>query len=174
MPSHYLNQCWNIVNWTPRNKLQWNINENSNIFIQNNAFENAVCKMTAILSWPQCDNTFMAYVDGLVQDCSNSIANALELLQSCTKPSMWFLMCVCWSVRDLTWLCICSVWWMLWSVNCRQRQSPAWLWHPNYIQLILMSWVMSEWETVCSTSHPTEDTDKCSRHLNFMFSVYIW
>ena len=25
--------------------------------------------------------------DGLVQDCSNSIANALELLQSCTKPS---------------------------------------------------------------------------------------
>ena len=25
-------------------------------------------------------------IDGLVQDCSNSIANALELLQSCTKP----------------------------------------------------------------------------------------
>ena len=21
-PSHYLNQCWNMVNWTPRNKLQ--------------------------------------------------------------------------------------------------------------------------------------------------------
>ena len=29
---------------------------------------------------------------GLVQDCSISIANALEILQSCTKPSMcsWF------------------------------------------------------------------------------------
>ena len=27
-------------------------------------------------------------IDGLVQDCSNSIANALELLQSCTKPSV--------------------------------------------------------------------------------------
>ena len=26
------------------------------------------------------------YIDGLVQDCSNSIANAMELLQSCTKP----------------------------------------------------------------------------------------
>ena len=25
-------------------------------------------------------------IDGLVQDCSNSIANALELLQSFTKP----------------------------------------------------------------------------------------
>ena len=28
-------------------------------------------------------------IDGLVQDCSNSIANALELLQSCTKPWIW-------------------------------------------------------------------------------------
>ena len=28
-------------------------------------------------------------VDDLVQDCSNSIANALELLQSCTEPLMW-------------------------------------------------------------------------------------
>ena len=28
-------------------------------------------------------------IDGLVQDCSNSIAYALELLQSCTKPSIW-------------------------------------------------------------------------------------
>ena len=27
-------------------------------------------------------------IDGLVQDCSNSIANAPELLQSCTKPSI--------------------------------------------------------------------------------------
>ena len=28
------------------------------------------------------------YIDGLVQDCSNSTANALELLQFCTKPSV--------------------------------------------------------------------------------------
>ena len=26
------------------------------------------------------------YIDGLVQDCNNSSALALELLQSCTKP----------------------------------------------------------------------------------------
>ena len=31
--SHYLNHCWNIVNWT-RNKNQWNLNRNSYIFIQ--------------------------------------------------------------------------------------------------------------------------------------------
>ena len=28
----------------------------------------------------------VVYLDSLAQDCSNSIANALELLQSCTKP----------------------------------------------------------------------------------------
>ena len=28
-------------------------------------------------------------INSLVQDCSNSVANALELLQSCTKPSKW-------------------------------------------------------------------------------------
>ena len=33
----------------------------------------------------------MIYIDGLVQDCGNSIANALELLQSCTKPSICLL-----------------------------------------------------------------------------------
>ena len=30
------------------------------------------------------------HIDGLVQDCSISIANALELLQSCAKPSIWW------------------------------------------------------------------------------------
>ena len=29
-------------------------------------------------------------IDGLVQDCSNSSALAMESLQSCTKPSIWF------------------------------------------------------------------------------------
>ena len=38
----------------------------------------------------------MHYVDGLAQDCSDSSAIAMELLQSCTKPSMsscarWFV-----------------------------------------------------------------------------------
>ena len=31
----------------------------------------------------------LVHIDGLAQDCSNSIANAHELLQSCTKPSIW-------------------------------------------------------------------------------------
>ena len=30
VPSHYLNQCWFIINWTLGNKFQCNLNENSN------------------------------------------------------------------------------------------------------------------------------------------------
>ena len=55
-PSHYLNQCWYIVNWTLGHKLQWNLNPNLYIFIQEfqNAFENGVWKMVSVLSQPQC------------------------------------------------------------------------------------------------------------------------
>ena len=30
--------------------------------------------------------SYLRYIDGLAQDCSNSSANALELLKSCAKP----------------------------------------------------------------------------------------
>ena len=39
----------------------------------------------------QCNHVwtlYTSYIDGLVQDCSNSSVLAMELLQSCTKPSM--------------------------------------------------------------------------------------
>ena len=62
-PSHYLNKCWNSVNWTQGNIFQWNFNQNTIIFIQENAFGNVVCKMPTILFkssmcwtkfWKQC------------------------------------------------------------------------------------------------------------------------
>ena len=36
-------------------KLQWNLNRNSHIFIQENAFEHVDWKMAAVLSRPQYD-----------------------------------------------------------------------------------------------------------------------
>ena len=45
-------QC---VNLTLTNRLRWNFNRNSAIFIQENPFENDVWGMAAILSAPQCD-----------------------------------------------------------------------------------------------------------------------
>ena len=54
MPSHYVKQWWNIVNLTHINKLQWNFNRNSYIFIQENAAENVVWKISTIVSQPHC------------------------------------------------------------------------------------------------------------------------
>ena len=53
-PSHYLNQCWNIVNLNLSKKVQWNSNQNSYIFIQENVIQNIIWKMAAILSRHQC------------------------------------------------------------------------------------------------------------------------
>ena len=38
------------------NKLQWNFNQNSNIFIKKNALEHVVCNMASIFSQPLCVN----------------------------------------------------------------------------------------------------------------------
>ena len=44
-PSHCLNQCWNFVDYTLRNKFQWTFNRNSYILSEENAFENYICEM---------------------------------------------------------------------------------------------------------------------------------
>ena len=36
-----------------------------------------------------CLNNGVYYIDGLAQDCSNSSVLAMELLQSCTKTSIY-------------------------------------------------------------------------------------
>ena len=36
VPTHHLNQCWMIVNWILENKLQWNLNQNTTIFLPEN------------------------------------------------------------------------------------------------------------------------------------------
>ena len=73
-PSHYLNQCWNIVNWTLRNKLQWKFNRNSNIFIQENALEIVVCEMGSFSTHPQC---VKCHEMGILQNyaCKNQYLN---------------------------------------------------------------------------------------------------
>ena len=47
--NHYLNQCWLIVNWIFKNKSRWNLNQDALIFIEENAFENVICHVAAIL-----------------------------------------------------------------------------------------------------------------------------
>ena len=48
---HHMHWIFTLM---PSNKLQWNFNRNSYIFIRKNPFENVVRKTVAILSRPQC------------------------------------------------------------------------------------------------------------------------
>ena len=86
-PSHYLNQCWNIVNWTLRNKLQWNCNRNSYIFIQENACENIVLKMA-----------FLSFFLGLnVLSVTLKMWNNMEADWCIVKPSTDIVFTLSWN-----------------------------------------------------------------------------
>ena len=57
-----------LLIWTFRNKLQWNFKRYSDIFVEENAFENVIWKMAAILSRPQCVNLFwLQYIGNLLR-----------------------------------------------------------------------------------------------------------
>ena len=61
VPSHYLKQCWLIINWTLGNILQWKFNENTNSFVAyKSEFESVVCKIVAILSHLNVLNVWLA------------------------------------------------------------------------------------------------------------------
>ena len=48
-----------------------------------------VCPIPNYITHNQVHNHWgQWYINGLVQDCNNTIAKALELLQSCSKPSI--------------------------------------------------------------------------------------
>ena len=72
--------------WTLRNKLQWNFNRNSNIFIQEHTFENVVCEMACILSRPQCvkgkadlARFMLAKIDAIESDCNTYILSINDI-----------------------------------------------------------------------------------------------
>ena len=57
-----IKQMLGYFNWTLRNKLHWNFNQNIKIFIHEKAFENIVCEMAAILSRGRWVNAVCLYI----------------------------------------------------------------------------------------------------------------
>ena len=58
-----------IFNWTLRNKHQWNVDRNSNIFIWKNAFESVVCQTGGHLARPQYVNGGFCAANYLLRYC---------------------------------------------------------------------------------------------------------
>ena len=116
-PSHYLNQCWYIVNWTLGHKLQWNLNPNLYIFIQEfqNAFENGVWKMVSILSHPQCvdmNKVFMLVYSGSV---TRPEMDQNWLLLPWALGRFWHRVVLAnYGVKKTTWECVGSMSEQLW------------------------------------------------------------
>ena len=109
IPSHYLNKCWLIVDWTLRNKLQWNMNQNTNIFLQGNAFKNVTCKLAAIMSRPQCINCSLITADFI--DCHHIVHLVLESKSMISGHNV-----LCWCRIQTKWprfrgmLCTPDIW----------------------------------------------------------------
>ena len=85
VPSHYLNQCWNIVNKTLRKKLQWNFHRNSSIFIQDNAFESVVCERRPFclgLNMLKC----IIFQTNICETVHNAIMALKHILHYCLVP----------------------------------------------------------------------------------------
>ena len=90
--SHYLNQCWNIVNSHLRNTFQWNLQRNSYHFIQENAFEMVVWNMAAILSRPQCVNKlYSSDTTNLLKKLTNQIVTMACKVSSGSSTIYWGL-----------------------------------------------------------------------------------
>ena len=73
-PSHYLNQCYNIFNWTLRNKLQWYFNRKSYI----SKYHNIV-----VFNWgsPTFSSKFPVLIPNQFEFCKR---------QASDKASMWY------------------------------------------------------------------------------------
>ena len=56
--------------------------------MSNNVYREGVNSVVSGSNDSQFQNMIFKYIDGSVPDGSNSIANTLELLQSCTKSSI--------------------------------------------------------------------------------------
>ena len=79
-PSHYLNQCWNIVNWTFRNKLHEIL-----IKVHTFSFKKMHLKMSSGRCWPFCPGLNELTVIGSLG--MNFILSIHCLVH--TKPSVW-------------------------------------------------------------------------------------
>ena len=98
-----------VINWTLKNKLQWNFDQNAKLFIHENASENNICKMAAILSRGRWVNSWWPR-DAIWRQESRS--TLVQVMACClTAPSHYLNQC---------WLIITKVQW------CSSEGNFAW------------------------------------------------
>ena len=95
---HYFNQWWFIECSTIRNKNQWNLNQNTTIFIQEN---NALCHM---IHFTIIVNHMMHFVPC---DPWELLCDVCSIMQWLLSPTQWWVG----SARSATWSRSYGAWW---------------------------------------------------------------
>ena len=132
VPSHYLNQCWYIVN----SKLI--LSEITTFSF--NAFENSLCKMSAVLSRPQYAN------QNTVSSFGWSMANLLKLCPKWSTVSIrvsgkpYFL------PRTHTWFPLSQFIYDLMPIRCSKSLVKYYLIHT--IKLTCLNFRTKHWESL--------------------------
>ena len=85
-----------------------------------NKIEHSDNEFSIIYHWHHAIFYVWGKINGLVQDCSNSIPNAVELPQSYTKPSEWDLFTIVYTEQEtLAYGAIYRQWW---------HEDEEWIW----------------------------------------------
>ena len=96
--SQYLNLCCVDVNWTLKNKLQWNYNQNTKLFIHENAFETILCEMAAILPRERWVKGFQCWQ---VRTNLNQVLPVFRLTQMSYMSVLTCWLCM-WNLGDVS------------------------------------------------------------------------
>ena len=113
-----------------------------------------------ICKWRCCALFVCGYIDGLVQGCYISIANALEILQSCTKPYILpFLSRFVWFIHP--------------CFQCYFTSTGAtiWFWFPQW-------WLIKpgyEYVWTVTKYNQTQENASCVQNFQEIFYFYkLW
>ena len=99
-PSHYLNQCWNIVDWAHRNKFLWKWN--SYIFIQENVIETSSGQRRSfflsfgVLKYRQVSNISRTLAGNTIVDHSD-VVGAAPVAPTTSSFSTEYLASIAWA-----------------------------------------------------------------------------
>ena len=102
------------------------------------------------------------YFDGLVQDCSNPIANALEFLQSCTKPSIYTSF---WLKDTLSTALVDAV--QMWDVNISLPLDHIFSWWRHQIE------TFSAFSALCAGNSPVSGEFHAQRPVTRSFDLFF-
>ena len=116
---------WKAINWTTENIFQWNLNQNTVTFMQEDVFENVVCEIAAILSRPQYLKRY---------DVHNQISRRPRAMRLCINSIIYFPNSRYHSLATQPWSVGRSEWRVLNKFTCFNLDVSVWAYNSNCVE----------------------------------------